>query len=650
MELDRRIFLKRLATGSAGIIFTGTSLGGSFLHSPFDINFKKEGEDKVAFPFFRYMSAYNFGDFLPKDQGGKFIQMQLINSEDDYVIVEAIRNGLLKKVYGDPIGWGKLEKTELEKSVWLNRFYYLPSFARLYYLSGDQTYLDDMMTLARLWIKGNPRITDHPTSKYNWFDMQVAWRSIHLSWCYFLGEKGLSKDDKSLIIDSLKEHAAILVEGFGHQKLNEFNHQAHGALAMVYLGILFPELPQASQLRDGGIRILEHHIQHAFYKDGGNVEQMFGYYPFEASIFRDAYLLCKENGIDLPRNVCPLLQKMAQYLFKVAQPDGTMPPVNDSYPMPISPTLKTIRELVDPKEVGKTSAGSCYFPDSQIGVMRSGTADPDSWYLLANPAKTIGSHAHAGRLGFLVWLGQQPLLIESGCNSYDDPLLVKWYRTSQAHNTVLIDGKSDEATSGDRQWAGKRQTENRVTGWIEKPDYRLVRMNSPVTEKTNNSVNWVRSLALVRNDYLLIYDYFESKEQHDYEILFHLPEVRVDADKQCKSLLMKTDLPVAFIPADAALYKQLKISQGYISTYAKDKLAPIVSYNITGKETHSVLMVTPVRNPALEFMVKQEILADGIGLTIKHPSAKEDTILLRKPGSKLFQFQNYQTEDWMAVF
>ena len=648
MELDRRIFLKRMAAGGAGIIFTGTSLASNFFHSPFYND--QKSFDGVVFPFFKYMQPYNFGDYLPKDQGGKFIQMQLIDSEDDHVIIEAIRNGLLQEVYGDPIGWGKLEKTELEKSVWLNRFYYLPSFARLFYLSGDKSYLEDMMKLVRLWIKDNPRVTDHPTSKYNWFDMQVAWRSIHLSWCYYLGEKGLSEDDKSLIIESLKEHAEILVEGFGHQKLNEFNHQAHGALAMVYLGVLFPQLLQAKELTEGAIRILEHHIQHAFYKDGGNVEQMFGYYPFEASIFRDTYLLCRENGIKPPQNVRPLLQKMAHYLFEVAQPDGTMPPVNDSYPMPVHPTLKTIRELVDPKEVGKTDAGSFYFPEAQIGVMRTDASNQDSWYLLANPAKTIGSHAHAGRLGFLAWFGQQPLLIESGCNSYDDPLLVKWYRTSQAHNTVLIDGKGDEATSGDKQWAGKRQTENRITDWIEKPSYRLIRMDSPATEKTNNSVNWIRNLALIRNDYLLIYDFFETTEQHDFEILLHLPEVKVETDERGKTLLMNTDQPVAFIPADATLYRQLNIDQGYISVHAKDKKAPVVSYHITGKETHSVLMVTPVKHSASEFTVRQEILADGVGLTVEHASGRKDTILFRKPGSKSFSYQGYHTEDWMAVF
>ena len=651
MDTRRRRFIKKIAAATAGVtlggVTYGNSVGGDFSRKA---KAKDNNQSTTHFPFYPYVKKYNFGDYVPKDQGGKFIQMQLIDSEDDHVIVDAIRNGLLQKVYGDPIGWGRLEKTELEKSVWLNRFYYLPSFARLYYLSGDQSYLEDMMKLIRVWIHDNPRVTDHPTSKYNWYDMQVAWRSIHLSWCYYLGGDGLSASDKQLIVDTLKEHALVLAEGFGHQKLNEFNHQAHGALAMIYLGILFPGLPQAEELRTGALRILEHHINSAFYPDGGNVEQMFGYYPFEASIFRDTYLLCRDNGVTPPENILPLLHKMADYLFEVAQPDGTMPPVNDSYPMPVNPTETTIREILNEKNIENKVPGSYYLPETQIGVMRDGGSVIPSWYLLANPAKTIGSHDHAGRLGFVLWYGEEPVIIESGCSNYDNPLLVKWYRTSKAHNTVLIDGKQDAATSGDKQWAGKRQTDNRITDWIEKPDYRLVRMVSPAGDPTNSNVNWMRSLAFVRNDYTLIYDYFQTSETHSYELLFHLLPVEVETHGAGKSVLLKTDQPMAIIPANAELYDDLNVGKGYVNLQGTDKLAPVVSYQTSGADTHSVLLVAPVKKAAKEWKVKQETLADGVGLVVEHSSGKKDIILLRKPGVASFSYQGHQTSDWMAVF
>lgn len=65
---------------------------------------------KQRFPFYQYALKYNFGDFMPKDQGGKFVQIEVLGTEDDVQIVQKIRNGALQTVYGNPIGWEKYEK------------------------------------------------------------------------------------------------------------------------------------------------------------------------------------------------------------------------------------------------------------------------------------------------------------------------------------------------------------------------------------------------------------------------------------------------------------------------------------------------------------------------------------------------------------
>lgn len=117
----------------------------------------------------------------------------------------------------------------------------------------------------------------------------------------------------------LQDHADILLAGFGRQPLNEFNHQSHGALAMLYLGTLFPRPGGAASLRQRAVTILTHHLERAFVADGGNVERMFGYYPFEAHIFRDAYLLRVHNGVEPPAGILPALKRMAAFLAAVAQ-------------------------------------------------------------------------------------------------------------------------------------------------------------------------------------------------------------------------------------------------------------------------------------------------------------------------------------------
>ncbi|MDZ7634487.1 MAG: alginate lyase family protein [Bacteroidales bacterium] len=463
--------------------------------------------------------------------------MALIGSEEDEKIVAAVRRGLIEEVYGEPVGWGKYERSEIEKSVWLNRFYFLPSFARMYHLTGDRSYLDDMMGIISQWITDNPRMPDSHRTTYNWRDMQVAWRSIHLSWCWYLGEKGLTAEEKELIIDSLKEHAHILVTGFGQAKLNEFNHQSHGALAMLYLGVLFPMLDEAEELRRKALIILNHHLENAFYADGGNVEQMFGYYPFETHLFRDAFLLCTANGLEPPLNSLTMLRTMVKFLVSVERPDGTVPQVNDSYEMPVVTTVDTVNEILGAMALVEKQ-GSVYFPDTQVAVLRD--SGERGWYLLANPASVIGAHAHAGRLGFELWHKGAPLIIESGCCNYDDPALVNWYRTTRAHNTVVIDGMTEAATSSDLLWVPRRETPNRIKSWVPGEDSSYLTMVSPPEEATNASVRWTRTITTVRNRIAVISDTFEAEGEHEYEILLHFPPSQIAADQSRKALTVRS--------------------------------------------------------------------------------------------------------------
>ena len=651
MSSDRRIFLKRLAFGGTGIILSGTSLGRS-LQGPLTNFTNVSGAVKtneIIFPFFKYLKSYNIGDYIPKDQGGKFVQMELLATEEDRLIVGKIRNGVLEEVFGSPISWNYREDGQLEKTVWLNRFYFLPSFARMYYLSGDISYLNDMMRLIAVWIENNPLLPDSHAKNYNWRDMQVAWRSIHWSWCYFLTEKDLSDEQKTLILNSLKQHAAILLEGFGKQSLNEFNHQSHGALAMLYLGVLFPTFESSVELRQTALKILGHHLEKAFYTDGGNVEQMFGYYPFETHLFRDTYLLCSQNNMEMPPKILPMLEKMAFFLSTVAQPDATMPPVNDSYEMTTIPTLTILNDILD-KRLDIYSVSSAYFQDTQIAIIRSEDLH-NKWYVLANPAKSIGAHAHAGRLAFTLWHNEQPVLVDSGCCNYDDPQLVKWYRTTKAHNTVLIDGKSDEATSTDRLWAPKRITENHITDWLEKDSYTFCRMVSPAGETVNSSVAWSRSLALVKNQFLVLHDCFVSEDEHNYELLFHFPPVPVAVDDHSKTIRVFDENPMAVFPANSKMFESLTISEGLVSIKGINTPAPMATLQFKGKGTvHSVIVFMPQADGLAPIKIRQKITADGIGVKITKGKTMKTVLLMRNPESDKLSVFGHQTRNLFDVF
>lgn len=594
------------------------------------------------FPFYEYAKRYNFGDFMPKDQGGKFVQVEILHTEDDAYIVQKIRDGILEEVYGTPIGWSKFEKTEIEKSVWVNRFYYLPSFARMYYLTKDKSYVDDMMRIVRQWVGANPKLPGSERATFNWRDMQVAWRAIHLSWCYYLTLDALSDNDKEVIVDLQKKHIDVLLLWFGRQKLNDFNHQSHGALAMLYLACLFPELDTEKQLQPDAMRILTHHINHAHYNDGGNVEQMFGYYPFQMEIFRDVYLLCRQNNIEMPDNLLPMLHKMATFMSDFAQPDQTMPAVNDSYPMDVLPSLTVLSELLN-ENFTKKSAKSAYYPDTQISVMRSGKGEKQ-WYVLLNPAMRIGSHAHAGRLAFNIWYAGKPIFVDAGCCNYDKRIKNQWYRTTKAHNTALIDGISDAESSSGVEYAKMRYTENRITEWIDTDEYKFCRMVSPGNDPTNNNVTWNRNIALVGDEFVLLHDQFEAKGKHTYDILYHLPPVEANVCSATKTVKTYRDSLITVIPATPFALKDIAVSNEYMYVDGEDYKAPMLTYSYKHDgELNSVFLIMPRVKNLSAIKTKQEVNSQGIGITLTKEDGSSMLLLIKNAGADELKIGKHKT-------
>ena len=111
-----------------------------------------------VFPFYEYAAKYDVWNYIPMDQGGRLIQLKVIGSDRDADVIKAIRSPGFFAPWGDPIRWDALEKTDPEKSYWLNRWYFLPCFARQYYLTGEKEFLNDMLAFIRKWAAENPEI------------------------------------------------------------------------------------------------------------------------------------------------------------------------------------------------------------------------------------------------------------------------------------------------------------------------------------------------------------------------------------------------------------------------------------------------------------------------------------------------------------
>jgi len=616
---DRMMRLNLCASLIAGCFFGGTSELAAA-----DV-VKSEEVHEGVFPFYPYAARFDIWNFTPLDQGGRHIQLQVIGSERDADVIKAIRSPGFFAPWGEPIRWDSLEKTELEKSVWLNRWYFLPCFARQYYFTRDKSCLQEILAFVRKWAAENPvpaNLAEYfATRKYNWRDMQVAWRMQNLAWCYFLGREGYTAAEKRELFDLAATHARVLLEYFGKQPFNENNHQSHGASAMLYAALLFPDIPEAAALKERAFAILNHHLDHAFYEDGNSVELVPGYYPFFASVFRDAFLLCRANHIAPPPRAEERLKQFYDYLGTVAQPDGRMPPINDSTESDPSVSLHVLAEVLGlpyPYPV----PGSHWFSASDQAVMRDASGvNPAYAFLDAGPR--VSAHWHGGKLGFHLWYWDKALVIDSGICDYDDPLRKKWFASPQAHNTVLVDGK------GDFDWAlfneaNRPAVGSRLLQFETNDRYDWAVMQHSGFQDRPAPVSWVRHFVLLKGLGVLLVDQLESGSEHDYTWLFHLLPCSPVLDNNLKSVSTGfAEKNLLLLPATSQPLKGPILSDGSMNRQGRNLANPVAKYETHAAKVLQAYLLLPVagkNHPKTQF--SQAV--DGDSVTINLTGALGD--------------------------
>jgi hypothetical protein len=556
------------------------------------------------FPFYSYAKQYEIWNFTPLDQGGRLIQLQMIGSERDADVIKAIRAPDFFAPWGEPIVWDSLEKTELEKSVWLNRWYFLPCFARQYYLSRERSYLDESLKFIRKWVAENPvpsNLNEYfATKKYNWRDMQVAWRMQNLAWCYFLGRDGWSAAEQRELFEIAKTHARVLHEYFGTLPFNENNHQSHGASAMLYAALLFPDIPEAAALKESAFAILNHHLEKAFYDDGNSVELVPGYYPFFASIFRDAFLLCESNHIAPPAKSAERMKQFYNYVGTVAQPNGHMAPINDSTESDSLVSLRVLAEILGLPYPYPTPR-SHWFSASDQAVMRD-TSSPIPAYAFLDAGSRVAAHWHAGKLGFHLWFWGKPFVIDSGICDYDDKLRRGWFNKAEAHNTILVDGK------GDYDWTQFNETTRSNAGsgilqWESNDTYDWAVMEHTGFRERQGAVSWVRHFVLLKGFGALVVDQLESGSPHDYTWLFHLTPCSPGIEKELKAVHTEfPELNLMLLPAESDALVGPKLIEGTMNRQSTNVANPIVKYEMHGAKVQQAYFLLPGKSPEREIL------------------------------------------------
>jgi uncharacterized heparinase superfamily protein len=134
----------------------------------------------------------------------------------------------------------------------------------------------------------------------------------------------------------------------------------------------------------------------------------------------------------------------------------------------------------------------------------------------------IAAHGHADSLSFILTAYGQPYFIDTGSYVYiaDNPYR-NYFRSTAAHNTIVIDGRNQSEIAGAFLWSDK--ADSYTDGWISNGQYDRIsgwhngyhRLADPVTHK--RVIKFDKQKEIITID-----DFLKMKARHKVEQYFHL--------------------------------------------------------------------------------------------------------------------------------
>jgi hypothetical protein len=178
-------------------------------------------------------------------------------------------------------------------------------------------------------------------------------------------------------------------------------------------------------------------------------------------------------------------------------------------------------------------------------VMRTGWTPSDK-YLLFDGAPWGGGHCHQDRLQVLGWAGGRDLLVDPGLYSYDQPLSRTYFRKSEAHNVLTLDGNEQIAA------------DPVVLAWHTSPA-----ADFASAEIHDKSFKHQRSVLFVRPDYWVVLDNVSGEGEHDVARQFHFPLGSVVTDATSAATQFPDGMNVRVHTTDGAV---VSLRDGWLPT------------------------------------------------------------------------------------
>ena len=225
------------------------------------------------------------------------------------------------------------------------------------------------------------------------------------------------------------------------------------------------------------------------------------------------------------------------------------------------------------------------------------------------------AHGHADALAIEVSSFGTAVLVDPGLYTYNGDLdWHRYFRETEAHNTVVVDGQSQAEYRGRLTWSHAPSTE--LHHWVSSKSFDYVEGSHNGYARIPQPVIHRRAVAFVKPDYWLIRDELIGEGEHQVDRYFHFAPGEVICDTEARSVHTQPSggggLAVLAVEKEGITIEILqdggKPSDGWLATgYEKKVRASVARYHTHGQlpvALHTLLI--PFQEAPLDIQVDIE--------------------------------------------
>ncbi|WP_138755944.1 alginate lyase family protein [Paenibacillus sinopodophylli] len=462
---------------------------------------------------------------------------------------------------GDPVNWLHNPTGDKEFTWGINRFKHLRSLGIAYACTGDEKYAARALEHITGWIDTQPCPRDLPAEELTYFQRPGPWRLLETGlrlrqWVYayhfFQGSDSWSGDSEQRFYESVKEHAWFLST---YTASIEINHSIMHMIGLLSAGLTFDSWEDSERWRTTAVERLEDCIRVQVLQDGVHTELTPHYHMVSLELFVDCAVMLKKRGLAFSAEYERILAGMMRFAGCMTRQDGTMAPFADSYanqPPDLNAAAlyyndagwvlegqlheqfwtvgpeRIIELLEDSAEHNNASSSSnevkLPFAFPEAGYYGLGNAEQK---LIFDAAALGGPHGHADALSFEWCAFGEALFVDPGTYTYMETPWRKHFKSTAAHNTVLVDGQDQTPYLRTQRW-GVPEAEVSLLAW--EPETQMVCAEHD--GYSGRGIKHRRAVWFLESGEWVIYDRLTGADEHTFQHRLHTRLLEWNVEKR----------------------------------------------------------------------------------------------------------------------